>query len=44
LTIDTSLSWKYIEELKSELNKACYAIRSIKPFMSLEILRMPYFS
>jgi len=27
LTIDTSLSWKYhIEDLKSKLNKACYAI------------------
>jgi len=44
LTIDTSLSWKYhIEELKSKLNKACYAINSVKPFMSLEVLRMAYF-
>jgi len=24
-----SLSWKYIEDLKSKLNKACYAVRSI---------------
>jgi len=39
------LSWKYrIEELKSKLNKAHYAIRSVKPFMSLEVLRMTYFS
>jgi len=35
LTIDTSLSWKHIEELKkSKFNKTCYAIRSVKPFMS----------
>jgi hypothetical protein len=26
------------------LNKACYAIRSIKPFMSLKVLRSTYFS
>jgi len=26
------------------LNKACYAIRSIKPFLSVDILRMIYFS
>ena len=32
LTIDTTLSWKHhIGELTSRLNKACYAIRSIKP-------------
>ena len=30
-TIDTSMSWKdQIKELMSKLNKACYAIRSIK--------------
>jgi hypothetical protein len=45
LTVDSSLSWKYcIEELKSKLNKACYAIKSFKPFMSLEVLKMTYFS
>jgi hypothetical protein len=45
LTTDTCLSWKYhIEELKSKLNKACYAVNSVKPFMSLEVLRMAYFS
>jgi hypothetical protein len=44
LTIDTSFSWKYIEELKSKFNKACYIIRSVKPPMSLEVLRMTYFS
>jgi hypothetical protein len=45
LTIDTSLTWKhYIGELTSRLNKAWYAIRSIKPFMSLDVLRSTYFS
>jgi len=45
LTTDTTLIWKhYIGELTSRLNKACYAIRSIKPFMSLDVLRSTYFS
>jgi len=36
LTVHTSLTWKYhTGELTSRLNKACYAITSIKPFMSL---------
>jgi len=33
LIIDNSLSWRdHIAALASKLNKACYAIRSIKPF------------
>ena len=45
LTIDTTLIWKHqIGELTSRLNKACYAIRLIKPFMSLDVLRSTYFS
>jgi hypothetical protein len=45
LTIDTTLGWKHhIGELTSRLNKACYAIRSIKPFMSPDVLRSIYFS
>jgi len=45
LTIDTTLTWKHhISELTSRLNKVCYAIRSIKPFMSLDVLRSTYFS
>jgi len=36
LTVDISLTWKHhIGELTSRLNKACYAIRSIRPFMSV---------
>jgi hypothetical protein len=44
LTIDASVTRKYhIMELPSRLNKACFAIRSIRLFMSLDILRSTYF-
>jgi len=44
LIIDNSLSWKdHIAALTSKLNKACYAVRSIKPFLFVDILRMIYF-
>jgi len=39
LIIDNSLSWKdHIAALTSKLNKACYAIRSIKLFLSVDLL------
>jgi hypothetical protein len=45
LTTDTTLTWKHhITETASRLNKACCAIRSIKPFMSIDALRNTYFS
>ena len=45
LTIDTTLNWKHhISELIPSLNKACYAMRAIKPFMSQKVLRSTYFS
>jgi len=45
LTIYSTLSWKeHIVDLTSKLNKACYAIRAIKPFMTLNVLRTVYFS
>ena len=45
LTLDISLSWKdHIAALTSKLNKACYAIRSMKPLLSTDILRMICFS
>jgi len=45
LIISNSLSWKdHIAALTWKLNKACYAIRAIKPFLSVDILRMIYFS
>ena len=44
LTVNISLTWKcHTGELTSRLNKACYAIRSIKPFMPLDVLRSSYF-
>jgi hypothetical protein len=44
LTIYTSLTWIYhVGKLTSTMNKACYAIRLIKPFMSLDVLRSTYF-
>jgi hypothetical protein len=45
LTIESKLPWKgHIADLKSKLNKACYAIRTIKPFMTFNVLRTVYFS
>ena len=39
LTVDISVSWRdHIKELTSKLNKACYAARVIKPFVSLNVL------
>ena len=44
LTIYTTLTWRHhIGELTSRMNKACYAIRSIKPFNSLDVLISTYF-
>jgi hypothetical protein len=41
--IDSTLSWKiHIEQIIPKLNAACYAMRSIKPFMSQETLKMVY--
>jgi hypothetical protein len=45
VTIDSTLSWReHIVNLTSKLNKACYAIRAIKPFMTSNVLRTVYFS
>jgi hypothetical protein len=45
LIIDSTLSWKdHIVELTSKINKACYAIRVIKRFLFLNVLKMIYFS
>jgi hypothetical protein len=44
LTVDTSLIWKcHIGELTSRMNMPCYAISSIKPFMSLDLMRSTYY-
>ena len=45
LIIDGTLLWKeHINELTSKLNKACYAVRAIKPFMSLDVLKIIYYA
>ena len=45
LTLDGTLSWKpHIDQLISERNSACYIIRSLKSIISVENLRMIYFS
>ena len=45
LTTDTTVTWKHhISELTTRLNKACYTIRSIRLFMSLDVLKSIYFS
>jgi hypothetical protein len=45
LKLDKNLSWEYhILDLKQKLNKACYAIRTTKSFMSQHALKMIYCS
>jgi hypothetical protein len=45
LIIDNMLSWKsHIDWLMSKLSSACYVIRTVKPYMSQETLRIIYFS
>jgi hypothetical protein len=45
LTIDSILSLKdHIADLTSKLNKACYVIRTVKPFTSFNVLKTVYFS
>jgi hypothetical protein len=45
LILDKNLSWgTHIGQLIPKLNKASYVIRFLKPFFSLETLRMVYYS
>ena len=45
LTLDSMLSWReYIRALTLKLNKACFDIRAIKPFMTTRVLKMVYYS
>jgi hypothetical protein len=45
LTLNTTLNWKHhINKLIPRLKQACYVIRSIKPFMSPNVLRSTYYS
>jgi len=45
LVIDNNLSWRcHIDQIIPKLNKASYLIRSLKPLLSFESLKMVYFS
>jgi hypothetical protein len=45
LTIDNYLSCNFhIEQIKTKLNKTCFTIRSLRPYLLYEVVRMIYFS
>jgi hypothetical protein len=44
LTLDSTLSWKKIDQISSKLYSACYIIRSLKSIISTKNLRIIYFS
>jgi hypothetical protein len=45
ISINSNLSWKqHTEDITPRLNKACFVIRSTKPFMSAETMKLIYFS
>ena len=45
LFINTNLSWKtHIECSKSKLSSACYATRSVKPHVTINTLKIIYYS
>jgi len=45
LFINNNLSWKtHIECIKSKLSSACYVMRLVKPYVTINTLRMIYYS
>jgi hypothetical protein len=45
VNINNNLSWKtHIESIKSKLSSACYAVRSVKPYVTTNTLKMLYHS
>jgi hypothetical protein len=45
LTLDNTFSWKnHVDTIVPKLSSACFAVRTIKPFVSHESLKMIYFS
>jgi hypothetical protein len=45
INITKTLSWKkHIDQLIPKLNAACYAIRTVRPFVKLETLLMVYYA
>ena len=44
ITLDSMLTWtEHIANLTTKLNKYCFAIRTIKPYMSMRVMRSIYF-
>jgi len=45
LTLDNSLSWKkHIEAIVPKLSAAAFAMRAVQPFLSLDSLKLIYYS
>jgi len=45
IIIDSTLSWKqHVDNITSKLNKACFAIRTVKAYVATAILKTIYFS
>jgi hypothetical protein len=45
LTFGRTFSWKnHVDAIVPKLSSACFAVRALKPFLSLESLKMVYFS
>jgi len=45
LFINNNLSWKtHLECIKNKLSSACCAVRSVKPFLTINTLKMIYYS
>ena len=45
IIVDSTLQWKaHIDSLLMKLTAACYALRSIKPILSQQVLVTVYFS
>jgi hypothetical protein len=44
LTLDSTFSWKnHVDTIMPKLSSACFAVRDVKLFLSLESLKMVYF-
>jgi hypothetical protein len=45
LLVDDTLSWdKHINHIASKLSSACYAVRALNPLLTINALKMLYFS
>jgi len=45
LLVDDALSWdKHINQIASKLSSVCYAVRALTPLLTINALKMLYFS